>query len=232
MQDYISNGIVDIIEIFGSDTNQTEFGKSVYEKYKTRCEWFLFFDFDEYLEIFFNKNETLTLKQFLSNQKFSKCESILFNWLYYTDNELIFYDNRPLLERFTTPNYEDSLMNQFVKCVVRGNLDKIVFYPNASHHVPSKNLTICDSKGDLVNSGRYDLFAIRPPIFDYGYLKHFNTKTAEEYSAKIKRGYIGNIKFDINERVNFFFNHNKFTEEKLKVFENSFNMSFKKPNIR
>ena len=37
LQDYISNGIVDIIKIFRSTIGQTEFGQSIYEKYKTRC---------------------------------------------------------------------------------------------------------------------------------------------------------------------------------------------------
>jgi hypothetical protein len=48
LQVYISNGIVDIIEIFGSAIGQSEFQQSIYEKYKTKCGWFLYFDFDEY----------------------------------------------------------------------------------------------------------------------------------------------------------------------------------------
>ena len=230
LQDYISNGIVDIIEIFDSTIGQSEFQQSIYEKYKTKCGWFLYFDFDEYLEIFFKKNRKMKLQQFLSNQIFSKCESISFNWLIYTDNDLIFYDNRKVLERFTTPNYLNK-DNVHVKSIVRGNLDKIIFYNNTSHHVPSKDLSICNSKGNLIKQEKYNPFAISPPIFDYGYLKHFTTKTAEEYCVKIKRGNNRGQKFDLKERVNLFFYHNKFTYEKLKVFENTFNMSFK-PYIR
>ena len=226
LQDYISNGTVDIIEMFGSNLGLSEFGQSIYEKYKTRCRWFLYFDFDEYLEIFFKKNEKLNLKQFLSNPIFSKCESILFNWLIYTDNELIFYDNRTLVERFTTPNMVNR-DNKIVKSIVRGNLNKIIFQCNASNHVPHKNLSICDSKGNLIDQKRYNPFFVNPPVFDYGYLKHFTTKTAEEYCIKIKRGRTRGFKYDINERVNLFFYHNKFSEEKLKVFENMFNKTFK-----
>ena len=172
----------------------------------------------------------MKLQQFLSNQIFSSCESILFNWLIYTDNDLIFYDNRKVLERFTTPNYLNR-DNVHVKSIVRGNLDKIIFYNNTSHHVPSKDLSICNSKGNLIKQEKYNPFAVSPPIFDYGYLKHFTTKTAEEYCVKIKRGNNRGKKFDLKERVNLFFYHNKFTYEKLKVFENTFNMSFK-PYIR
>ena len=178
------------------------------------------------MEIFFKKNEPLSLKQFLSNQIFSYCESILFNWLIYTDNELIFYDNRTVLKRFTTPNYLDK-DNIYVKSIVRGNLDKIVFHENTSNHVPSQNLSICDSKGNLINPKKYNPFSISPPRYDYGYLKHFTTKTAEEYCIKMKRGCIRGEKYNYNERVNLFFYHNKFTDEKLKFFENTFNMTFK-----
>ena len=230
LQDYISNDIVDIIEIFGSTIGQSEFGQNIYEKYKTRCGWFLYFDLDEYLEIFFKKNRKLNLQRFLSNQIYSKCESISFNWLIYTDNELIFYDNRKLLKRFTTPNYLDR-DNIYVKSIVRGNLDKIVFYANTSNHVPSKNLTICDSTGNLIIPEHYNPHIISPPIFDHGYLKHFTTKTAEEYCVKMKRGYPCGQKYNLKERVAKFFSHNKFTDEKLKIYENTFNMSFIRPFI-
>ena len=56
LQDYISNGTVNIIKMFGSTLGQSEFGQIIYEKYKSRCGWFLYFDFDEYLKIFFKKN--------------------------------------------------------------------------------------------------------------------------------------------------------------------------------
>ena len=46
VQDYINNGIVDIIEIFGSSIPQQEFYGIIYEKYKTKCAWISFFYFD------------------------------------------------------------------------------------------------------------------------------------------------------------------------------------------
>ena len=229
LQDYISKGTVDIIDVFGSTIGLSEFYQIIYEKYKTRCGWFLYFDFDEYLEIFFKKNEKITLKEFLSNEIFANCESILFNWLVYTDNDLVFYDNRTLIERFTTPNNGDR-DNRIVKSVVRGNLSKIAFYPNTSNHVPSSNLSICNSKGNKIT--RYNPFTVFPIVYDYGYLKHFTTKTAEEFCIKMKRGRTRGKQYDIDERVKLFFGHNKYSEEKMKVFETTFNKSFKRPYIR
>ena len=223
LQDYINDGIVDIIEIFGSTSGQSELYQMAYDQYKTKCNWFLLFDFDEYLEIFFEKGKNLILKDFLTNQIFDKCETVLFNWVIYTDNDLLYYDNRPLIERFTTPNFKNR-DNLYVKSIVRGGLNKTIFLPKKINHIPEKNVIICNSKGKIID--RYNPFAISPPIYDYGYLKHFTTKTAEEYCEKIIKGPPRNVGFQPEERVKLFFTHNKFSEEKIKIFEKKFNRTF------
>jgi len=48
LQDYIKNGTVDIIEIFGDSYGQNYYN-TLYENYRKRCKWLSFFDFDEYL---------------------------------------------------------------------------------------------------------------------------------------------------------------------------------------
>ena len=55
---------------------------------------------------------------------------------------------------------------------------------------------------------------------------HYNTKTVDEYVNKIKRGGNNNAVYDVNERIERFFSHNNFTEEKLKIFEKAFNKKF------
>ena len=224
IQDYIKDGFIDIIELFGSTIGQSELYQMVYDKYKTKCNWFLLFDFDEYLEIFFEKGKNLILKNYLTHKIFDKCESILFNWVIYSDNDLIYYDNRTLVERFTTPNFRER-DNIYVKSIVRGGLNKTIFLPNKSNHIPEKNLTICNSKGNIININ--NSFAISPPIFDNGYLKHFVTKTAEEFCEKIIRGHPRNVGFNPKERIKLFFNYNKFSKEKLKIFEKKFNRIFR-----
>ena len=137
LQDFVDDGLVDIYEIFGSDIGQAEFTQNMYKKYNKKCNWFLFFDFDEYLEEHFEDNKPIRLQDFLKNNIFDKCESVLYNCLMYTDNDLIHYDNRTLLERFTTPNYGNNA-NHYVKSIVRGGLNKIIFYPKKSNHVPEQ----------------------------------------------------------------------------------------------
>ena len=109
--------------------------------------------------------------------------------------------------------------------MVRGNLNKIVFYPNSSSHVPNRRVKICNSIGKRLKhySGMY----VKPPLLKYTYLMHFTTKTIEEYLNKIiKRGVIQNQPFNITQAINKFFQINDFTEEKLKIFEKAFNKTF------
>ena len=223
IQDYIDSGLVKIIELFGSAMGQAEFYQIIYEKYRNKCNWFLLFDFDEFLEVHFENNQSLTLNEFLTNEIFDKCEAILFNWLLYGDNELIYYDNRSVIERFKEPYYQ-TRANSFVKSILRGGLNKTVFIPRKSSHVPERGVNICDSKGRIREY--YNPFNVYPPVFDYGYLKHFTTKTAEEYCDKIIRGTNTNLPYDLPERVQYFFSVNRFSEEKLKIFENKFNRTF------
>jgi hypothetical protein len=141
----------------------------------------------------------------------------------YTDNDLIYYDNRKLIERFTTPNYND-IANAYVKSIVRGGLNKTIFYPKKSSHVPDANIKSCNSIGTIIE--RYNPFTVSPYEYRYGELKHFATKSAEEFVDKTKRGTNRNIYHKPEDRLGVYFRINKFTEEKLKFFEEKFNRSF------
>ena len=61
----------------------------------------LYFDIDEYLE-FVDKN--ITINDHLSQDRFNKCEVIKIIWVMYINDDLLYYDNRPLEERFPYPN--------------------------------------------------------------------------------------------------------------------------------
>lgn len=222
-KDYINNGTLDIIEVFGSSISQPEFYEIIYEKYKRKCAWISFFDLDEYLRMHSEDNKIISVQQYLSNPAFKKCESISINWLMYSDNNLLYYDNRSVLERFTSPCYNNK-ENRVIKSLVRGNLNKILFYPTSSLHVPNKKIIICNSMGKRLKY--IDSIYVKPPLLKYAYIMHYTTKTIEEYINKIKRGLIQNGVYNISERIDKFFKINDFTEEKLKIFEDSFNQTF------
>ena len=222
--DYINNGIVDIIEVFGNSSNQATFNKDMYDKYNKSCEWIAFFDFDEYLVLKYKGKENLKVKEFFSLPIFKECEAIEFNWLMYNDNGLVYDDKRTSVERFTNPVYSHKA-NRFIKSVVRGNLSKPAFLPEESDHHPQSGVSTCDSEGkkDEEYIGRDDII---PPKFDNGYLMHFNTRTADEYANKILRGEIKNVPFDYDDRLRLFFELNDFTPEKLAVFEKKLKREF------
>ena len=211
------------MDLIDSSFGQSQLNNYTYERYNRTCQWIMFFDFDEYLEVHFEDKKKLTLNQFLSNEIFNKCEAIEFNWVMYTDNNLVYYDNRPLNVRFTEPSFGD-YANIYVKSMVRGNLNKTVFVDGKSNHVPLPELTICDSMGRIIEN--YNPYTLSPPVFDYGYLRHYTDKTAEEYCNKILRGQPGKNPHNVNDRINKFFELNKFSEEKLKIFENKFSGKF------
>ena len=223
VQDYINNGTVDYIDIIGQFYEYDKYYEIMYQKYKDKCEWVTFFDFDEYLVLYSDEGKKIALKEFLSNKKFDKCEAIEFNWLLYGDNDLVYYDNRTSIERFTKPDYKN-IYNRFVKSMIRGGLNKTAFFPRQSIHKPDMNIVTCSPDGEIPTIFSND--NLDPPNFKYGYLMHFNTRTAEEYVGKIKRGYAGNRYEPIVGRVDLFFIHNKFTQEKLKVFEKLLNQTF------
>ena len=223
IQDYINDGTVDIVDLIDSRFGQSQLNHYTYEKYNKTCKWIMFFDFDEFLEVHFDNKKSLNLSQFLSNEIFDKCEAIEFNWVMYTDNNLVHYDNRPLNERFTEPAFDFSA-NIYVKSMVRGNLNKTVFVDGKSNHVPLQELKICDSKGRIIEN--YNPYTLSPPVFDYGYLKHFSDKTAEEYCTKILRGQPGKVPHDVYDRIYKFFELNKFSEEKLEIFKKEFSGEF------
>ena len=170
----------------------------------------------------FEDGKNILLKEYLTNPIFKNCDSISINWLMYTDNNLLYYDKRKLIERFTKPSYSNPA-NKFIKSIIRGNLTGPSFQPHTSNHSPKGVENKCDSMGQPVKIN--DI--LTPPRFKYAYLKHYNTKTAEEYAYKILRGNPEYQPYEsIESRVELFFEHNIFSNEKLKVFEDKLNRTF------
>jgi hypothetical protein len=85
-----------------------------YEKNKNNYDWLSFFDFDEFLELNKHKN----IKEYLNDKIFKKCFNIKINWLTFSDNNLLYYENIPVQKRFTTPIYH-FYRNKLIKSTVR-----------------------------------------------------------------------------------------------------------------
>ena len=181
-----------------------------------------FYDFDEYIE-FKNTDNNYNIPNYFSKPKFKKCDVILINWIVYNDNDLFKYDNRTLNKRFTKPLY-NSEINKFVKSIIKGNLNWNPWIYDQTSHRPKHQLRTCDSNGNRVKTFND---VIIPPILDNVYIKHFATKTIEEYIDKIKRGHPSQS-FLLSKWIDNFFKINKVTQKKVKYIENILNITLEK----
>lgn len=199
--------------------------KNVFIKFIDNYDWFAYFDVDEYLEL----KEDKTIQDYLSRECFNDYNTILVNWLIYDDNDLIYYDDKPLQERFIRKRYnmmfDDSMkINFIVKSIIRGrrnNKNNSIYYYFDSTHIlftDAENMfnKTCNNCGQQIN----DIF--RGIGIDFNenlaVLKHYYFKTLEEYLDqyvnKNKTIYNQYMEFDV---CNFFnYNRNYLTKEKLK----------------
>ena len=93
-------------------------------------------------------------------------------------------------------------------------------------HSSNNSLTACNSMGKIIDPKKY---YSSPFNYEFSFLKHYSTKTIEEYCNKLKRG-----RSDILEKLNkntlkryykYFFKLNKKIKEKIDYFNKCFNIS-------
>ena len=168
LSDYILSGNVIIEDYRNQVAAQRRAYAEIYEKYEHRIDWFAFFDFDEHLYL----RHGCTLADLLNTSNYV----VTVNWQCYGDNGLVKNDRRPLSERFTKPlphplyvQYTDHAENDHVKSIIRSGLRKICF--NHNPHVI----------GSMSPFRKYDPQA-------KAVLRHYITKTAEEWADKMTRG--------------------------------------------
>ena len=223
LDDYIKKGIVEIEYIKHLKIEHHDLCEIAFKEIKSRCKWIFMNDIDEFLE--FN-DKSMTLKKYLDDPMFDKCDAVRINWMIYDDNNLIYYDNRTLKERFThgLPNEE---YNKWPKSFVRGKDYGVnMFSQQKSAHFPSKLITKqCDANGNL-----YDLSKPLKIPTNYGlcHIRHHTFKSAEEFAIKMLRGNGIYRRYDFDDIMRHFARINVITEEKLKVIEHIANRTFPK----
>lgn len=178
-------------------------------------------DLDEFFYIINNEN----IKSLFYNKNLEKCEAIYFNWLIYNDNDNIKYDSRDLKKRFNNPS---SFFNQG-KSFVRGGFNKLLI---PTTMIPGINIHyFCNSKGERIYP--INFFNNKIEKNPKAYIKHYYTKSAEEFCFKLKKG---NAHFNkkskdynktIKDRIKLFFRLNKKTEEKIKILKNCSGLDIK-----
>ena len=96
INDYINNGLVEISDWRGKKNETLNMMNDCYQKNNQQYDWLIFYDIDEYIHL---KNFT-SIKNFLNEEKFQKCNNVYLNWVFHTDNYLFDYDNRTVQQRF------------------------------------------------------------------------------------------------------------------------------------
>lgn len=221
--DYIDEGYVILKDYRNKSTCQLQAYQECYDTYGKSYDWIAFFDIDEFLTL----PKCKTISEYLSNPKFNDKDCICINWMCYGDNGLVHNDGRKCLERFTQPLPFDKKIaynipeDLHVKSIVKGNISiqwKTLTFSHAPYIASNK---YCNADGE---SNSILLPFSRKLAFDNAYIRHFSTKTAEEYSQKMLRGF-PDSKWDKNNNVimnllhNNFFRYNEITPEKIELFK-------------
>lgn len=206
---------------------QTEAYESCYMEYGGIYDWIAFFDCDEFLTL----AKESSIDEYLSSSKFNGYNAILVNWMCYGDNELLYNDGRPLIERFPKPLPFNSRSvnpwpdNYNVKTILRGGRDIIHFsMPHIADAEPA-----CNASGIRVYLRR----PFHKADFRCAYLRHYLTKTITEYCQKIRRGYpdqVFDYKMRAYERFDIFFKLNEATPQKCKIVLDLTGIVYPDPN--
>ena len=217
--DYIEEGFVEVLNYRDRVGVQRESYEDVYRKYGDKYRWIAFFDFDEFLCIPCGNAQGTgangNIHELMKSYEGFDC--VLFNWMNYGDNGLIHDDGRTLAERFAEPlpfdheaQYSGIPDNNHVKCIVSGGLPLVLFDGNP--HLPSNKMRCCDSLCESCSQKPFQKYN-----FSVAYLKHYATKTVEEwFSNKWQKG-TGNKDSIEGFRSMYsgrFFAYNEWTQEK------------------
>lgn len=249
IQDYIDNGYVTILnyndlnssyDFVGTFNGHTIYKfqiyvySDMYKKYCDKYDWIFFIDIDEFIELPAYNND---IKLFLSDEKFKYASAILFPWLIYGDNEQLYYENKPLKERFVIATHNDMASVKTAYNCKKINFNIFPDFRIMSCHQPqNKSLntnTIYNSLGennfkvydrklrDINNSLSCtyynDIVVTNKKYYDEAYIAHYMTKSTEEYiKYKYIRGCALQDKFRYNKYL--YFSINKETKEKINLF--------------
>lgn len=181
ISDYIEQGAVEVFDCRGLDAFQVQ----LYAMFcsEGNYKWCAYFDCDEFLELGLYTD----IKEYLDNKESEIC--ISFNWMVYGSNGKIFKDGQGVQERFKYPTYPISTFveNCYIKSIVRGGDNFKNCWFNGSH-MPLKDESYKQCIGGYFWKEN-NSHQILPPRYKEGYIKHYYTKSYEEWVGKANRGW-------------------------------------------
>lgn len=185
--------------------------KQIYNEYGSQYDYIIPLDVDEFM--YFNQ---LSFNDFVSQNIFDDCDIIHLNWRYYGDNDLVFYDKRPVIERF--PNPAPDLVTYAQKFPENEWVKSIIKTGKPLQSINAHTAVLYNGVCRLASGDPGKIESMREPInFTGGFIKHYGTKTIGEYVIRKcfnTQRISCNEKITASQRLNWFFNVNKHTKEK------------------
>jgi hypothetical protein len=146
-------------------------------------KWAAVIDVDEFIEL----ENNLTIQEFISSYKQAKV--IVLSWMGFGANNKIWKEVGDLKNRFPKPSVIDQIYSPFsmhVKSIVR--LQHVKKFPTP--HMPTfyrkKYPVAHNALGETVRSNASHPFMF--PVYQKAYIKHYFTKSYEEWLEKVGRG--------------------------------------------
>lgn len=228
MSDMINDSYKNTVTIYenikNTIKNQSIAFTTCYNNNINKFDWFIMFDMDEYLYII---NDTL--KNYLSNKIFDKCDFIKINWASAKDNNLIHYDPRPLFVRFKGPFIKSTV----IKSIIRGNITGLKYWVHSPYYSPKRNIT-CNNEGKQIFYKMLNFEGLSPINYKKAFIIHYRFKSTEELINKFKRGYSNwhgtRINKVIKLKIQEYFTENEVTLEKINYIEKELKLNLS--NIR
>lgn len=213
--DDIDSGFVILKDYRNRKKCQLDAYNECYKEYGSAYDWIMFFDMDEFMYL----NNTNKVKEYLSGHVFDRFAMIHINWLNFGDNGQLKDDGRELQNRM--PHYldvEHKTMYDFpdtfhCKSIVRGRLKNVKW--DKTSHTPTIDGECCNATGYPCDKNS----PFTPYDFRLAGLKHFCTKTADEYADKVLRGFPDGNPISRQKMLELFFKRNEVTKEKITLFK-------------
>ena len=225
ISDYINKGLVDIFNWRGKTNCYKKIMNDCYIRNFKKYNWLMFFELDEFIHL----QNYSSVKDFLNEKKFDKCNLIFLNSIFHTDNDLLYYENKSLFERFPNRIRINKKTNLEVKYILRGNIPSIkIEFIHVCCNIKQK----CNALGHF--NSTIGIFAKEPDTENY-YYDHFYSKSTEEFINKLTRGDSWNMESTyMMHKIKKYFSQSRITKKKILMIEKAtkYNLTkFKKLNF-
>ena len=213
--DYIKQGFVEIFNWRGKKEALYQIMNNCYQNNFNKYDWLIFYELDEFIHL----SNYSDIKLFLNEEKFNKCNFVMLNLICHTDNNLLYYENKSLFQRFpkTTPISKIGGQLLETKCIMRGHIPGIYI----------DNLHLCTNDNSSKNCNGYGHYIQNRGIhsiekdYKFYYIDHFYSKSTEEFINKLNKGdaMFRSQNYALH-RVKKYFRQSTFSEEKRLMIEN------------